>query len=102
MNYFIDDETWLLFDDILKEIPISNYNREEYLKSLPTIETHDSTFDYIVVIKDFKSKEGTSPMSFEKENIKQILLSKRKTDIINSYRKQLYQQAAENHKIEIY
>ncbi len=102
VNYFIDDETWLLFDDILKEIPIVTYNKEEYLKNHPIIETSDSLFYYVVTIKDFKSKEGTSPLDFEKENIRQIIISKRKTDIINKYRKQIYQQAAENNKIEIF
>ncbi|MEI8203375.1 MAG: hypothetical protein WCH34_10215 [Bacteroidota bacterium] len=102
VNYFIDDNTWLLFDDILKEIPIVTYNKEEYLKNHPIIETSDSTFYYIVVIKDFKSKEGTSPLDFERDNIRQIILCKRKTDIINSFKKQIYKQAAEKNKIEIF
>jgi len=37
-NYFLDDKTWLLFDDILKEVPIEDYNSELFLKSSKNIE----------------------------------------------------------------
>ena len=33
INYFLDDNTWLLFDDLLKEIPIKTYDKEQFLKN---------------------------------------------------------------------
>ena len=31
-EYFLDDNIWMIFDDVLKEIPIRTYNQEEFLK----------------------------------------------------------------------
>ena len=33
LNYFLDDNTWLLFDDLLKEIPINTYDKEQFLQN---------------------------------------------------------------------
>ena len=32
-NFYLDDSSWLLFDDLLKEIPIQTYNKELFLLS---------------------------------------------------------------------
>ena len=32
-NFYLDDSSWLLFDDLLKEIPIQTYNKELFLQN---------------------------------------------------------------------
>lgn len=101
-NYFIDDNTWLLFDDILKEVPIENYNAELFLKSNKNIELADSNFVYFLRIKGYKIKNSPSPLTFEKENIKNIIINKRKLKLIDDMKNQVYLDAKENKKFEIY
>ena len=101
-NYYLDEDSWLLFDDLLKEIPIKTYDQESFIKSHTFIEIQDSVSNYIVNIKGFKIKEGISPLNFEKENIKNIIINKRKIDLINEMEKQVYQSALKNKDIEIY
>lgn len=33
-NYFLDDNVWLLFEDLLKEVPIETYNKELFYKTI--------------------------------------------------------------------
>jgi len=100
--YYLDDETWILFDDVLKYVPINTYNQEAYLKNHRRIEITDDDYVYFVHFSDFKIKDGISPLSFEKANIRQIIINKRKLDIIGKMRDEVFQSALENNEFEIY
>ncbi|MCW3102553.1 MAG: hypothetical protein JWO09_993 [Bacteroidetes bacterium] len=101
-NFYLDDNSWLLFDDLLKEIPIQTYNKELFLQNNRFVEVADSTNNYFLNIKGFKIKNSISPLSFEKENIKNIILNKRKLELITKMKQDVYNDAANNKKIEIY
>lgn len=101
-NFYLDGESWLLFDDLLKEIPIQAYNKELFLQNNRFVEVSDSLFSYFVNIKGFKIRNSLSPLSFEKENIKNIILNKRKLELINTMKQDVYNDALNNNKIEIY
>ena len=101
-NFYLDENTWLLFDDVLKEIPMKLYDKEAFLQNNRTIETQDSTFYYYVSIKGFLTKNSSSPLSFEKENIRNIILNKRKVDLIKKMRQDIYDEAFKKKSFEIY
>lgn len=101
-NFYLDDASWLLFDDLLKEIPIQTYNKELFLQNNRLVEVSDSLNHYFLNIKDFKIRNSSSPLSFEKENIKNIILNKRKLALINSMKQDVYNDALNNNKFEIY
>ncbi|MEO8761434.1 MAG: hypothetical protein ABI388_08645 [Bacteroidia bacterium] len=101
-NFFLDDNTWLLLDDVMKEIPLRDYNPELLLKTSRQIELSDSTFTYYLNIKDFKIKNNPSPLSFEKENIRQIIINKRKLSLIEQMKQSVYSQAKESNNFEVY
>ncbi len=100
-NFYLDDNQWLLFDDLLKEIPIQQtYNKELFLQNNRFIEVSDSTSLYFVNIKGFQIKNSISPLSFEKENIKNIILNKRKLELINRMKEEVYKEALSNKQAE--
>lgn len=101
-NFYLDENSWLLFDDILKEIPIKLYDKEAFLQNNRRIETKDSTYLYYVNILGFMTRKSESPLSFEKENIRHILLNKRKVEFIKKMRESLYNEAIRNKEVEIY
>jgi hypothetical protein len=102
VNFYLDDDAWLLFDDLLKEIPIETYNQEAYLKSNRTIETKDDNFYYLINIKDFKTRESVSPLSFERDNIRNIIINKRKLELIQKMHKEVFDEATKNNDFKIY
>ena len=102
VNYFLDDESWLLFNDLLKEIPIQTYNQENYLQNNRYIEIKDSLYSYFLNIKGFRIKESLSPINFEKDNIKKIIINKRKVKLINDIHDKIYQDAVKHKDFEIF
>ncbi len=100
-NYLLEQDTWLLFDDLLKEIPIETYDKEQYLKNNRFIELFDGEYQYFVNIKGFKIKDSVSPLSFESENIRNIIINKRKLTLIENMKRDVYQSALNNKDIEI-
>jgi hypothetical protein len=101
-NFYLDDNSWLLFDDLLKEIPIQTYNKELFLQNNRFVEVTDSLHNYFLNIKGFKIRNSLSPLSFEKENIKNIILNKRKLELITKMKQDVYNDAANEKKIEIF
>lgn len=102
LDYFLDDQNWLLFNDVLKQIPIVTYNQEDFLKNNKYLEYQDSLFIYLVLFKDFKIKESLSPMSFERQRIIDIILNKRKMDLITRMQQDIYINAQKKNDFEIY
>lgn len=102
VNFFVDTEVWLFFDDLLKEIPIETYNKEEFLKIHKPVEFEDASYLYLLNILDYRLKDDTSPLSLVKENIRNIILNKRKMTLIENMRKDIYQDAMERGHFEVY
>jgi Fe-S cluster biosynthesis and repair protein YggX len=100
VNYFLDDSKWLYFKDLKKEIPIKTYDEEEFLKNNKSIEFTQGDFMYFVGIKGFRTKETRSPMAFEKENIRRMILNKKKLRLIDSHKRDILEQAKNSNEVE--
>jgi hypothetical protein len=103
-NFFLNDNAWLMFDDVLKEIPIQTYNQDLFLQNNNNhyVELADTASVYSLCIKGYMIKNSMSPLSFEKENITKILLNKRKMDLIDEMKKNLYNEAQNHSDTQVY
>ncbi len=101
-KFHLNDEEWIYFDELKKEVPIEVEQTKGYLKTINNMEVEDSLSYYFVYIKAFKLKNDVSPLSFETHNIKNIIINKRKLSLINKISSDLYQEALMNEDIEIY
>jgi len=101
-DYFLDDQNWLLLNDVLSQIPIKTYNQEEFLKTHHIVEVQDSVYSYIIRFRDFRIKDNISPLNFEKERIRNILLNKRKMDLINKMHQDVYENALKKSDFEVF
>jgi hypothetical protein len=101
-NYYLDDASWLLLDDLLKEVPIQSYNWELFLQTNKFVEVSDSASTYFLSFKGYMTRNSQSPLSFEKENIRSIIVNKRKLELIDKMHDDLYNEAVESDRIKIY
>lgn len=101
-KFHLNEDLWILFDELKNEVPIKVTQANEFLKNIKNIEVADSSFIYFVHIKDYKLTKDASPLSFEAHNIKNIIINKRKLILINKIREELYQEAFMDKDIEIY
>ena len=101
-KFHLNDEQWIFFEGLKNEVPIIVSQTKGYLKNIKNIEVEDSLSFYFISIKDYRLKNDLSPLSFEKQNIKNIIINKRKLSLINKIRSELYQEAFMNKDVEIY
>ncbi len=102
LNCYLEDETWIRFDDLLNEIPIKTDDREAFLSNRKYYETKDSLYMYQVNFLESKTKEGVSPLSFEVKNIRNLLLNRRKIELMDRMQQDLFQEALKNKEFTIY
>ena len=57
---------------------------------------------YLVHFKDFKIKESVSPLNFEKQRIRDIILNKRKIELIGRMQDDIYTNAKKKNVFEIF
>ncbi|MBU1009550.1 MAG: hypothetical protein KKD74_05390 [Bacteroidetes bacterium] len=100
--YYLDEENWIKFDDLLLQIPLVAYNQEVFLNNNRFVEFVDEPFVYLVLFRDFMMRESISPLEFEHDHIMNIILNKRKQDLIKQMHADVYEQALRNKDFELY
>lgn len=103
-NFFLNDNVWLMFDDVLKEIPIQTYNNDLFLQKNNNgfVMIDDTADTYYLGIKGYMIKNSPSPLSFEKDNIKKIILNKRKMELIENMKENSFEQAQLHNNTQVY
>lgn len=101
-NYSLTDTSWLFMDELSMIIPLDRFSESSILQKNNYINFSDLEFVYLVKIKDFMYKEDLSPLEFETDNIKNIIINKRKIELIDKMENQVYQKARDGEDIEWY
>jgi hypothetical protein len=102
INYFTNDKTWLLVDDIKKEIPQLIDVPEFNLQKGKIFEFEDPDLFYFLKIVDVKTKDNLSPINFERENIKSMIINQRKQQLIYSIKNNFLEEGKTSKEIIIY
>ncbi len=100
--YFLDTATWIRFDDLLSIIPIETYNQELFLKGHRFITLSDDHFVYLLKFVNFRIKNDISPLDFKRNDIRDIIINKRKVELIKKLRTDIYKKAILKKDIEVY
>lgn len=101
-DYNLVDTAWIYFDQLAEIVPLDKLSESSVLQKNNYIQLSDDEFVYLVKIKDFMYKESISPLEMEKESIRNIIINKRKVELIDKSEKEVYQRARENNDIEIF
>jgi hypothetical protein len=100
---FYTDSNWLFLDDITKEIPLDeNYNQQRFLSNSKFISIEENGILYLLYIVDFRIKDALSPLEFEKDKIKDIILYQRKLKFLKDNQNSLYQKASKGGDVKYY
>jgi len=101
-NFFMNDSTWLYLEDIKKEMPKLREQPDFNLSQGRIVEFTDDLYYYYLRIKEVKVKNGLSPLNFERQNIKNFIINKKKTELINQYKFQLLEKAKTEKTFQVY
>ncbi len=100
-NFYMNDNTWLLFDDLKKEMYQLNETPEYSIQAGKTFEFTDERNFYFLKIIDVKSKNTQSPLNFEKANIRNMIFNQRKQQLISNIKKDFFDKALTNKELII-
>jgi hypothetical protein len=100
VNFLLDDTNWLLLEDVIKEIPMENYSINEFNANNRFLEFDDKDYHYLVTISGFMVKDSNAPLSFEKDNIRNIILNKRKIKLVEQMQLDALNDATNDNNIE--
>ncbi len=100
-NFFFEENKWLYLDELLKEIPIKEDDWELFLKNNSHKIFETDNYKYLVRFFDYRLKGSVSPMSLEREKIRDLILNKRKVDLLKKLRKDMVQEAFESGKVKV-
>ncbi len=96
------NNSWVYFKTLMEQIPLTISQPSRFIKYNPNMETSDSLYHYFVHISEYKLEGDISPLELIRNDIKSILLNKRKIEFYNNLEKQVYNEGANRNQFEIY
>ena len=102
-SYSLNDSIWIKFGQAVNKIPVINSeNKKQLLKKSNFIQLKDSLGVYLMQINDVLLRNETAPLEYVKPTIDQIVINKRKLELIRELEKDITTDAIKNKQFEIY
>lgn len=102
-EYYLEDTVWQYLSLIKDNVSNEKIADEEYfLKNNHAEYFTSGEYIYYFYIRDYKIKGNISPLSMEKEKIRNVLLNKKKIEYLRKLEDELYQNGLALKKINIY
>lgn len=101
--YHISDSTWMVFDELVRNSPMAEIpNKIQFLKANPYYETSDDTYLYFFKVDEYRISDNISPLEFVKDDIKNIILNKRKVELAKQLEDAVYNEAVSKKEFEVF
>ena len=102
-SYSLNDSVWVKTRQVYEKIgPLTPQTNEGLLKKDNFLQLEDSLGVYLVFVEDVKLRGEQAPLEYSLPTVKQILLNKRKLELIKKLEKDITQDAVKNDEFEIY
>ena len=102
-NYSLNDSIWVKVNQVINKIPaVTIENKEQLLKKSNFVQLKDSLGLYLMQINDVLLRNEIAPLQYIKPTIDQIVINKRKLELVKQLEKDITKDAIENKKFEIY
>ena len=99
---FLDVDQWMRLDELTNIIPVQIFNAESFLKRNKFVCFDMNDYTYMVRFVDYLLEESISPIEMERDNIKSVILARRKQALIEKMRTAIYDKARREHAFEVY
>jgi hypothetical protein len=102
-SYSFNDSIWIKLTQVIKKIPaVNSENKNQLLKKSNFVQLKDSLGVYLMQINDVLVRNDTAPLEYVKPTIDQIVINKRKLELIKELEKDITKDAIKNKQFEIY
>lgn len=101
-SYNFNDSTWVKKESLIQNVPAIQSSENQVLKKSNFTQLQDSLGVYLVKIEDVLNRNDTAPLSFVGPTIEQIILNKRKLELIKILEKDITKDAIKDKKFETF
>ncbi|WNM19044.1 hypothetical protein [Flavobacterium capsici] len=102
-SFAFNDSIWVDMGQVYDKLPIVNPdNRDELIQPGKKLQILDKDDLYLVKINNVIAKNQLSPFEYIKPTLKEIIVNKRKLELIKKFEKEITEDAIKNKNYEIY
>lgn len=102
IRYSSDIDTWVRLDEMVSLIPIEIYNPQSFFKKNRFMSYDDDDNKVMVRFDDYLLQDDISPLEVEYDDIKSLILLKRKQELLRQMNTDLYNNALKEKAFEVY
>ena len=96
------NDQWVAADLVLKNTPVEISDQSQFIQKNHFIESSDMNYYYIVCIRDYRLEGQVCPIEYVQNDIKNLILSKQKTEFLKQIEKDIYKKGIESNKVKLY
>ncbi|WP_298224248.1 hypothetical protein [Flavobacterium sp.] len=102
-SFALNDSIWVDLSQVYTKLPfITPDNRDEYVIPGKTIQKTDAGNNYLVKISNVIDKNQIAPFDYLKPTLKEVIINKRKLELIKNFEKEITDDAIKDKKYEVY
>lgn len=96
------NEDWVTMDRLEVEFHQDISNEENFLRWNTFYETTDTSYSYMISIRDYRLRTSPAPFEYVKNDIKRIIWNKRRIELIQSLESGIYNEALKENRFKIF
>jgi hypothetical protein len=102
-SFALNDSIWVDMSQVYAKLPFINPdNRDDYILSGKTIQKTEAGNNYLVKISNVIDKNQIAPFDYLKPTLQEVIINKRKLELIKNFEKEIIDDAIKDKKYEVY
>jgi hypothetical protein len=102
-SYSLNDSIWIKYSQVAEKIPIVTMeNKNQLLKKTNYLQLKDSLNLYLMQVNSIRVQNDYAPLEYVNRSIQQIVINKRKLELIKQLENDITKDAIKNNQFQIY
>lgn len=102
-SYSLNDSIWIKYSQVAEKISIVNMeNKNQLLKKTNYLQLKDSLNLYLIQVNDVRMQNDYAPLEYVNSSIEQIVINKRKLELIKELENDIIKDAIKNNQFQIF
>jgi hypothetical protein len=97
----LNENQWIPLNNLVKQFPVESRMSNDNFRSQGFVEFQDSSAHYFVYVKELKQKNTPAPVDYIRSNIANIILNKRKLELVKKLEKDIFNEALNKNQFKL-
>ncbi len=102
IDFNLAHDYWLTLPVLIRTFPFHSFNQDDFKSSMDHFQFDSNGRIYLFTVKEYITKDNIAPLGFVKKNIKEIIINKRKAELLNKMHEEIMNKAIKSKDFDIY